>query len=116
MSTHSSGQTRPASPPQAVNMSFDGRALVAAPGQSVGAALVSNGITAWRSTRKEARPRGLFCGIGVCFDCLLTVDGEANQRACLVEVREGMQIQGSCAPDADPLQESGLQESERGRK
>ena len=54
---------------------------------------------AWRSTRKGARPRGLFCGIGVCFDCLLTVDGEANQRACLVEVRDGMQIEGSCTPD-----------------
>jgi hypothetical protein len=73
--------------------------MAAIPGQSIGAALVSNGITAWRSTRKDARPRGLFCGIGVCFDCLVTVDGEANQRACLVEVLEGMKIEGSCVQD-----------------
>ena len=81
------------------HLSFDGRPLKAAPGQSIGAALAAHGITAWRSTRKGARPRGLFCGIGVCFDCLVTVDGAANQRACLVEVRDGMQIEGSCTPD-----------------
>jgi predicted molibdopterin-dependent oxidoreductase YjgC len=97
MSTHSSGETWPVNTPGAVNVSFDGRPLVAGRGQNIGAALVSNGITAWRSTRKNARPRGLFCGIGVCFDCLVTVDGEANQRACLVEVQEGMEIEGSCA-------------------
>lgn len=97
MSTHSSGETWSVDTPGAVNVSFDGRPLVAVSGQNIGAALVSNGITAWRSTRKNARPRGLFCGIGVCFDCLVTVDGEANQRACLVEVQEGMEIEGSCA-------------------
>ncbi|GAC1485479.1 MAG: hypothetical protein NVS2B11_11360 [Acetobacteraceae bacterium] len=103
MSTHSHDAAEAAgsatgrgSAPDAVNLSFDGRLLVAAQGQSVGAALVTQGITAWRSTRKDARPRGLFCGIGVCFDCLVTVDGMSNQRACLVEVREGMQIEGSC--------------------
>lgn len=97
MSTHSSGEIWSGNTPGAVNVSFDGRPLVAVPGQNIGAALVSNGVTAWRSTRKNARPRGLFCGIGVCFDCLVTVDGEANQRACLVEVQEGMEIEGSCA-------------------
>jgi predicted molibdopterin-dependent oxidoreductase YjgC len=103
MSDHSPGDTRSIGTP--VTVSFDGRPLAAAPGQSIGAALVSNGITAWRSTRKEARPRGLFCGIGICFDCLVTVDGEANQRACLVEVREGMEIQGSCTQDVESRQE-----------
>jgi predicted molibdopterin-dependent oxidoreductase YjgC len=102
MSTHSSGETRPVNMPGAVNVSFDGRPLVAVRGQNIGAALVSNGVTAWRSTRKNARPRGLFCGIGVCFDCLVTVDGEANQRACLVEVQEGMEIEGSCADQGGP--------------
>ncbi|WP_427134188.1 (2Fe-2S)-binding protein [Pseudarthrobacter sp. S9] len=90
------GAAKRASQPDVVTVSFDGRLLEAAPGQSVGAALVTQGITAWRSTRKGARPRGLFCGIGVCFDCLVTVDGAPNQRACLVEVRGGMQIEGSC--------------------
>ncbi|MDP5226533.1 MULTISPECIES: (2Fe-2S)-binding protein [Arthrobacter] len=82
-----------------VRFTFDGRELAAEPGQTVGAALVTNGVTAWRGTRKEGRPRGLFCGIGVCFDCLVTVDGVANQRACLVELCEGMDVRGTLAGD-----------------
>lgn len=81
----------------AVAFSFNGDPLEAGPGQTLGAALMAAGIPAWRTTRKSERPRGLLCGIGVCFDCLVTVDGEANQRACLVEVREGMRVEGSPA-------------------
>lgn len=77
-----------------ISFTFNGRPLETSPGQSVGAALTSNGITAWRSTRKGGRPRGLFCGIGVCFDCLVTVDGVGNQRACLAEVGDGMVVDG----------------------
>ncbi|MDQ4501450.1 (2Fe-2S)-binding protein [Sinomonas sp. ASV322] len=79
----------------AVAFSFNGAPFEAAPGQTVGAALVAGGVPAWRTTRKGGRPRGLFCGIGVCFDCLVTVDGVANQRACLVEAREGLCVEGS---------------------
>jgi hypothetical protein len=58
----------------------------------VGAALVDAGIRSWRTTRRNGRPRGLFCGIGICYDCLITVDGTPNQRACLVPVAEGMRL------------------------
>jgi hypothetical protein len=61
-------------------------------GQTVGAALVQAGIRSWRTTRVSGRPRGLFCGIGVCYDCLITVDGMPNVRACLVEAAEGMGV------------------------
>lgn len=71
---------------------FDGRTVPATPGESVGAALTNAGIRSWRVTRKYARPRGLFCGIGVCFDCLLSVDGVPNQRACLTPVAPGMKV------------------------
>jgi predicted molibdopterin-dependent oxidoreductase YjgC len=71
---------------------FDGRDLRFQPGQSVGAALVAAGVRSWRTTRWQGRPRGIFCGIGVCFDCLLTVDGRPNVRACLVTAREGMDV------------------------
>ena len=81
--------------PGEVTVSFNGRPITTSAGQSVGSVLVTNGITTWRDTRKQARPRGLFCGIGVCFDCLVSVDGIPNQRACLVEVCEGMKIEGS---------------------
>ena len=78
----------------AVPFTFNAAQFTARPGQSVGAALIGNGITAWRATRRDQRPRGLFCGIGVCFDCLVTVDGAPSQRACLVEVQPGMRVEG----------------------
>ncbi|GAA4558338.1 (2Fe-2S)-binding protein [Planotetraspora kaengkrachanensis] len=73
-------------------MTFRGAAVPAEPGQSVGAALVAAGILDWRTTRVGGRPRGMFCGIGVCFDCLITVDGVPNRRACLVPARDGMTL------------------------
>lgn len=71
---------------------FDHRPVPFAPGQSIGAALIAAGIRSWRTTRRESRPRGIFCGIGICFDCLVTVDGAPNQRACLVTAAPGMDI------------------------
>lgn len=76
-----------------IEVTVDGRTLRTEAGLSVGAALMTNGIVSWRTTRVAGRPRGLFCGIGVCFDCLLTIDGEPNQRACCVEVVDGMRIE-----------------------
>ncbi|WP_338702583.1 (2Fe-2S)-binding protein [Streptomyces sp. Q6] len=70
-------------------VTVDGRETEALPGQSVAAALWSAGITSWRTTRGSGAPRGVFCGIGVCFDCLVTVNGRPNQRACLVPVSPG---------------------------
>ena len=66
--------------------------MPAAPGQTVAAALWAAGVRSWRTTRDGGAPRGLFCGIGTCFDCLVTVDGAANQRACLVPARPGMTV------------------------
>ncbi|MEU6003276.1 MULTISPECIES: (2Fe-2S)-binding protein [unclassified Streptomyces] len=81
-----------ARPAPAHTVTFDGREIPALPGQTVAAALWSAGITAWRTTRREGGPRGVFCGIGVCFDCLVEVNGRANQRACLVPAIPGAEI------------------------
>ncbi|MFF4308924.1 (2Fe-2S)-binding protein [Streptomyces sp. NPDC001507] len=78
-----------ARPGPAFTVTFDGREIVALPGQTVAAALWASGVTSWRTTRGEERPRGVFCGIGVCFDCLVTVNGRPNQRACVVPVHPG---------------------------
>ncbi|MET4060272.1 putative molibdopterin-dependent oxidoreductase YjgC [Arthrobacter sp. UYP6] len=78
-----------------IRATFNGQPITAADGATVGGALVANGITSWRSTRQKDRPRGLFCGIGVCFDCLVEVDGQPNERACMVRVRDGMSITGA---------------------
>lgn len=71
---------------------FDGAAVAFEDGQTVGAALARAGIRSWRMTRAAGRPRGLFCGIGICFDCLITVDGEPNVRACVRQAAEGMSV------------------------
>ncbi|MFD8482143.1 (2Fe-2S)-binding protein [Kitasatospora sp. NPDC059673] len=68
---------------------FDGRAVTALPGQTLAAALWADGVMAWRRTRVGGRPRGAFCGIGQCFDCLATVNGRPNQRLCLVTAEDG---------------------------
>lgn len=67
----------------------DGHRIPAVPGQTVGAAMAAAGFRSWRTTRYGDRPRGLFCGIGVCFDCLVTVNGRPSVRACLVEAQQG---------------------------
>lgn len=71
---------------------FDGRRIPFVPGQSVGAALTAAGVSSWRTTRRKGRPRGLFCGIGVCFDCLVTIDGRPNERACLLPATSGAEV------------------------
>ncbi|MEH6373123.1 (2Fe-2S)-binding protein [Streptomyces sp. KLMMK] len=78
-----------AEPDPPFEITFDGRTVTALPGQSVAAALWAAGILAWRTTRYGGRPRGAFCGIGQCYDCLATVNGEPNRRACLVPARPG---------------------------
>lgn len=63
-------------------ITFDGAPVTVHPGQTIGAALLAAGVRAWRTTRVEGRPRGLFCGIGVCYDCLVVVGGQHSVRAC----------------------------------
>lgn len=84
-----------------INATFNNKAITANDGVTVGAALVANGITSWRSTRRNDRPRGLFCGIGVCFDCLVNVDGQRNERACMVLLEDGMCIDSTGSADTE---------------
>jgi predicted molibdopterin-dependent oxidoreductase YjgC len=79
----------------------DGEPCPAQAGETIAAALYALGVRAWRGSR-NGEPRGLLCGIGLCFDCLVTVDGEANVRACLTEVREGMLVETSLPKGRQP--------------
>jgi predicted molibdopterin-dependent oxidoreductase YjgC len=83
--------------------SFDGKDITAEPGQSVGAALLAAGYRSWRTTRHSGAPRGLFCGIGICFDCLVVVNGQPGQRACLTEVRDGDVVESQEGTGRDHL-------------
>jgi predicted molibdopterin-dependent oxidoreductase YjgC len=76
-----------------VNITVDGKALEAYEGETVAAALLAAGIYTFRLTRKKAEPRGVYCGMGVCYECLVTVDGEHGIRACVTEVADGMRIE-----------------------
>ncbi len=82
----------PAAAATGQGFTFDGRTVPFRAGQSVAAALWATGVRSWRTTRVAAQPRGLFCGIGVCFDCLLVVDGRPNERACVVPAVAGMDV------------------------
>ncbi|MEU4098020.1 (2Fe-2S)-binding protein [Streptomyces sp. NPDC026673] len=89
MSRRTPARLARAAPGPGFTFTFDGRAVPAHPGQSVAAALWAAGVLSWRTTRVEGAPRGVFCGIGVCFDCLVTVNGHAGRRACVTPVGPG---------------------------
>ncbi len=72
-------------------MSVDGDKLEARRGETVAAALIARGDAALRHTRR-GYGRGLYCGMGVCFECLVMVDGLPNTRACMTWVRDGMDV------------------------
>jgi predicted molibdopterin-dependent oxidoreductase YjgC len=76
-------------PGDQVRFTFDGTPLTAARGMTIGGALLTNGITSWRQTRSDGRPRGIFCAIGACFDCLVDVVPGYAVRACLIPVHDG---------------------------
>ncbi|MFJ8331876.1 (2Fe-2S)-binding protein [Streptomyces sp. NPDC094437] len=90
-----------ARPGPSFTVTFDGREIPALPGQTVAAALWSAGVVAWRTTREQGRPRGVFCGIGVCFDCLVTVNYRTDQRACLLPVAPGDAIRTQAGTGRD---------------
>jgi D-hydroxyproline dehydrogenase subunit gamma len=76
---------------RAVALSLDGRTVTAYEGETVAAVLLAEGHVATRLTR-GSKPRGVFCGMGVCHDCLVVVDGIPNTRACVTWVREGLDV------------------------
>jgi predicted molibdopterin-dependent oxidoreductase YjgC len=74
-----------------VQILADGRLVRAAAGTSVAAALLNLGITTFRVSVSGGQ-RGPVCGMGVCFECRVTIDGAPHQRACMVSVAEGMTV------------------------
>ena len=79
--------------PDALTVSVNGRAVVARAGESAAAVLLAAGIRTFRRTAKRGEPRGVFCGMGICYECLVTVNGVPNVRACVTPVAPGMTIE-----------------------
>lgn len=76
-----------------VRFIFEGRPVEARAGDSVAAALLAAGVLAFRETPVSGAPRGPWCMMGVCFDCLVTVDGVGGRQACMTPAREGMRVE-----------------------
>ena len=78
---------------RAVEIVVDGLPVPAFDGESVAAALLAAGTRVLRTTARRGAPRGLYCGIGVCFECVMTVDRRPNVRTCQTPVRDGMRVE-----------------------
>ncbi len=74
-----------------VRLTIDRRAVAVAAGTSVAAALLGAGTTAFR-TSVSGSSRGALCGMGICHECCVTIDGVAHRRSCMIAVAEGMQV------------------------
>jgi D-hydroxyproline dehydrogenase subunit gamma len=74
-------------------LTVDGETIEAYPGETVATALLAAGRRTARRTAHRGAPRGVFCAIGVCHDCRMIVDGEANVRTCLLPARAGMIVE-----------------------
>lgn len=76
-----------------VTIVIDGKRVEARDGDTIAAAMLAAGFDHCRTTPVSGAPRAPYCMMGVCFDCLVTVDGVGNRQGCLVRVREGMQVE-----------------------
>ncbi|HEY0286046.1 MAG TPA: (2Fe-2S)-binding protein [Pseudomonas sp.] len=75
-----------------VNLTFNERTLTVPAGISVAAALLMSGVNRFRATPVSESPRAPYCMMGVCFECLVDIDGVPNRQSCLIEVANGMRI------------------------
>ena len=75
-----------------VTFDFEGTQIAAKSGESVAAALLAAGVSAFRHTPVKGLDRGPFCMMGVCFDCLMVIDGQPNRQACQIVATDGMTV------------------------
>ncbi|MCO5220996.1 MAG: (2Fe-2S)-binding protein [Thermomicrobiales bacterium] len=90
-----------------VSLSFEGQTVVAYESDTIATALLAAGVRVFTMTEIAGDRRGGFCFVGRCADCLVVVDGQANQRACLTPVRAGMDVRmqrghGAVEPEVGP--------------
>jgi predicted molibdopterin-dependent oxidoreductase YjgC len=76
-----------------INLTVNGEPVNTNSGQTVAAVLVAAGIQSYRHTFKSHQPRGLYCGMGICYECLVTINDQPGVRACVTLVEDGMRIE-----------------------
>jgi sarcosine oxidase subunit alpha len=91
-----------------VSFRFNGQIYQALEAETIAAALLANGVRRLRVQEEKGTPRGIYCNIGHCFECRVTVNGVPGMRACLTLVEEGMEVvSGGVLPT--PLKKGGQQ-------
>lgn len=85
-----------------VTFTYDGKKLQGFEGEPIAAALKAAGVMIHRYTKKQHKPRGIFCAIGRCTDCVMIVNGEPNIRTCVTPLQEGMTVQTQYGVSSDP--------------
>lgn len=76
-----------------VVVTINGQTVQCRAGDSVAAVLLAAGLNECRDTAVKGVPRGPFCLMGICYDCLVMIDGQPNQQGCMIPVRSGMTIE-----------------------
>ena len=76
-----------------VTFEYDGKPMEGYEGEPIAMALKSLGVEIQRYTTKLQKPRGGYCSIGRCTDCVMVVDGVPNVRTCMTALKEGMKVQ-----------------------
>lgn len=93
-------------PRNRVSFTYDGRELSGFDGEPILIALRAAGVRVHRYTGKH-RPRGVFCAIGRCTDCVMVVDGRPNVRTCVTALRDGMTVETQVGAGAKRPEENG---------
>ena len=88
-----------------VTFYFDGKELTGYEGEPIAAALKAQGVMIHRYTKKEHKPRGIFCAIGRCTDCVMVVNGKPNIRTCVTPLEEGLKVQTQYGVSDKPFEE-----------
>ena len=89
-------------PEKQVTVFIDGDPFEVPAGETVAAAVLVSGIRHTRTTPVSNTPRAPFCLMGVCYECLMVIDGLPNQRTCRLTVAEGMKIESQHGPGVLP--------------
>lgn len=76
-----------------ISFTFDGRSFKGYEGDTIASALLANGIRRLRVHEESGTPRGIYCNIGHCFECRVSVNETPGVRACMTELKEGMVIE-----------------------
>ena len=88
-----------------VTFTYDGKELTGFEGEPIASALKAAGVMVHRYTKKEHKPRGIFCAIGRCTDCVMVVNGQPNVRTCVTTLKEGMKVQTQYGVSEKPFEE-----------